>query len=1589
MRSDPSDSRSIAIVGMECIFPGARDLAGFWSNIVCGIDAITEVPPTRWDPASFDLPPVRAGCLDGLTDFDPLEHGVIPAALEEGDPEQFLVLGVIHRALENARAGGRGVDKTATRSRQRLPPDIGRRTELVIGRGGYMGHGIEHLHLRMEVVDQFVDLLGRLWGPLSSTAAAELRRLLDDAAPALTTESVVAALPNLVAGRSANRLDLMGASYTVDAACASALVAVDNVTRSLRDGRCDLGIAAAVHINQKPSIWRAFETLGVLSPDGGIRPFDASASGLVMGEGIGAVVLKRLEDARRDRDRVYAVIRGVGVASDGRATGLLAPNLDGEVLALRRAYREAGFDPGTVTLIEGHGTATPIGDRTEIAALREVFGEREWPLVALGSVKSMIGHAMPAAGMAGLIKAVLALYHRALPPTLNVDDPHPDLEGSALYVNTVTSPWISPPEAPRRAGVNAFGFGGINAHIVLEEDAANEDRVSMTPREYELIPLVADTRDQLDKEIREWQRRLESADHFELRDVAFTAAHRFRPSAGVRLAVVAADVRDLAAKLERARRRIVDDDEDTWVDEDGSYFGAAPVAGKTAVVFPGIGFPGLAGGFTRRLGDLCLHFPVAREMLDLADSLLFEDDVPYPLHCQFFPPPLLDAQSHTRIEHELGWSARTPTAFVMANLAGWAVVDQIGLVPDGLVGFSLGELTALIVAGAFDTSVVDREYLRRIQRMERSLELPQNDTVWAMVAAPTDAVETVLEQFEGRVSLAMDVAPGQTFIAGDSAEVRRALEQLGESGFWSQELPQLPMLQPFFVVHTPAAKKIADRYWKYLANTLVHTPALPVYSGSTCRPYSSNPKRIRRELLESMTGTVRIRDVVEAMYDEGYRVFVQLGAGGKLLANIHNTLAPRPHSSISIDLEARGGLEQLLHALARLAALGVPFDPLALFRHRKCRQVGIEGPPQPATAVRELSLEPPRLDTERAAAPVQNLLGTAMPRPREGDGGSATVSANAPRDDLPAVFDRLLALQTEHDHAERRLLEGVLDLQRGILGLGRGPDPGSAQGVCREASPSGPVPEAFSSAFPLLGVVHRLERGRELEARLDLDLDGCRFLNDHTFVNVPDELKPPEQRLPTLPLTFGLEIIAEAAQTLAPDLEVIEIRGVEARSWISLEDCRSRALVVNARMVDDGSVAVEVRPEGEGRPSLIGSAVIGKRRPDPVSPIEPVLDRPSPYTCEQFYATGPLFHGPLFRVIRELGKIGDDASSAEVMVSDPEPWFGARPSAMPILEPVLLDGLAQVAGYRAWLDGVLVLPVSLDRLTVFAPLPPPGSTVRGVARLRRDDGRLVDIDIDAVSSEGELLLRMEGLRSWRVFCPPSLLELNHRPRDLEIAHRWRLPDGDTCYVVSRDDLGDLGSDWIGRLYLGDDEWTRYRGHRRIDWLLGRIAAKDALRDWLRDRLDRKLHPLEIALDNSDTGAPVVSEPLDQNLPALSISHLDDQAVAITSADGPIGIDLLAVEERPAELITTAFDANERRLIETAADGAELALHRAWAAKEAAAKAHGWGLDGMTRLRVTALYDDGAEVTTTDGDRTVAVVTSVMDDRVVAVARLSS
>ncbi len=534
--------------------------------------------------------------------------------------------------------------------------------------------------------------------------------------PPFEAATIAGQLTNATAGRVAHRLDLDGAAYVVDAASASSLVALDLAARALNERRVELAIVGGVYIEADIDFPLVFRQLGAMSPSGTARPFSADADGMLSGEGVGVLILKRRDDAERDGHRIYAIVQGIGLASDGRGRGLPVPSARGHARAIRRAYRRSGIDPGTVMLVEGHGLGVPAADRAELRALNAVFPPPPYGRRALGAVSSMIGHAMPAAGMAGLIKAALSVYHRVMPPTRHAEHPHPllDPSESAFALNATTRPWIHPdPDTPRRAGVNAFGFAGINAHAVLEEHRASSDSIApggFRRWETEAILLSAPDRAGLIDRARALIAWLDRHRDESLKDVAATLNGGEHPPGSTRLGLVASSPADLSARLAATLPRLDDPSCRTIRDGRGVYYWDEPLfragSGGLAFLFPGEGsqYPGM-------LADLCVHFPEVVRRFDISDRIALElgDRVPASEH--LFGP---------QRDQDGLWSTATAVNVVLSSQwAMYQLLIRLGLEPEAVVGHSSGELLALAAAGVLQT---DRDLERQLGRAR--LDLP-------------------------------------------------------------------------------------------------------------------------------------------------------------------------------------------------------------------------------------------------------------------------------------------------------------------------------------------------------------------------------------------------------------------------------------------------------------------------------------------------------------------------------------------------------------------------------------------------------------------------------------------------------------------------------------------------------------------------------------------------------------------------------------------------------------------------------------------------------------------------------------------------
>ncbi|AIM38337.1 beta-ketoacyl synthase [Sphingobacterium sp. ML3W] len=466
----------VAIVGLSCVFPGAKDAHTFWQNIVNKVDATQEAPEDRIDPVHFDKNSnaidrfycKRGGFIPDYT-FDPTAFGILPLAVEGTEPDHLLTLDLVQKALEDA-----GVFRKQTSLEK---------TGIIIGKGNYAGPGATRAIEIVRTGEQISSLLQELLPQVSAADLEKVKHAFQERKGRFSADTAMGLIPNLVASLVANRFNLGGVAFTVDAACASALIAVDHAVQELHRGRCNMVVAGGVHTGQNAAFWSIFTQLGALSRQEQIKPFSHDADGLLIGEGCGFVVLKRMEDAIRDQDKIYAVIKGVGVSSDGSGTSVMSPSVKGQLKALQQAWSNSSLDKQQIGYLEAHGTGTPLGDKTELQTLAQFFGKEDsFPIAGIGSVKSNIGHAMPAAGIAGLIKTCLALHHDILPPTLYCENPTADMQFTRFAPVQDAKNW-SQSGLPKIAAVNAFGFGGINAHVVLEGyDMPKKDTVLLLAR---------------------------------------------------------------------------------------------------------------------------------------------------------------------------------------------------------------------------------------------------------------------------------------------------------------------------------------------------------------------------------------------------------------------------------------------------------------------------------------------------------------------------------------------------------------------------------------------------------------------------------------------------------------------------------------------------------------------------------------------------------------------------------------------------------------------------------------------------------------------------------------------------------------------------------------------------------------------------------------------------------------------------------------------------------------------------------------------------------------------------------------------------
>ncbi len=932
----------IAIIGLGCRLPRCASAAQLWDNLIAGFSGIVEVPEARWAPALYWDPDKSAidktyakigGFVTDFT-FNPKRFRIPPSVARLVDPIQQMALEAAADALDDA-----GYGDSRQYDRSRVATILGNSMGGEITDEYTLRVMFPAMRKALNEVPGFAALRADDRAAILVAYEHELKRDL----PPITEDSMPGELANVVAGRITNALNLGGPNFTTDAACAGSMAAIQAAVKGLQDGDFDMALTGGADRSMGVATYAKFCKIGALSPDGS-RPFDAGANGFVMGEGVGILVLKRLSDALRDGDRVYAVVRGFGGSSDGKGKGITAPNPEGQKRALRRAYENAGVDPADVDIFECHGTSTVVGDKVEVDALADLIGPgRRSRAARIGSIKSNIGHLKSAAGAASALKMSLALFHGVLPPSINYKSPRPDIDYSVvpLQVQTEAESWEH--AGPRFAGISAFGFGGTNFHMVLEGFRPGMAKASATTVAVSAWPPVttsvaegpsdaprivapangpASTRTggapnrtvaAIPVPTGLWALSADSPEEMVERCAALVeraVSAPYEADAPLRVAAHAVDRDEQLAQLEKVVAAVKKGKGYDLLRQRGIALEDVPCDGEIAFIFTGQGSQYLGMGL-----DLCDRYPIVAETFREADAVM-EPLLGKPLTALIRRD---EAMSEEDQFERLRDTAISQPATLTVDVALLRLLSAYGVRPDMVAGHSLGEYGALVAAGI----LTFRDALVAVSARGREMAGVKLDDVGKMsgIAASTDVVMEVLAEVPGYVVPANKNSPTQTVIAGETDAVEAAGELFKSRGITVYPLPVSHAFHSRIVAPASAPLK------RVLEGLDVREPVRRITTNVDSRYYPTG-EGARAAIIENLAAQVAAPvewiAQVERMYADGARIFVECGPKRALSGFVVQILKHRPHRALYTNQPKRGGVSSFLDTLAELFVLGFP-----------------------------------------------------------------------------------------------------------------------------------------------------------------------------------------------------------------------------------------------------------------------------------------------------------------------------------------------------------------------------------------------------------------------------------------------------------------------------------------------------------------------------------------------------------------------------------------------------------------------------------------------------------------------------------------
>ncbi|MCI8963278.1 MAG: acyltransferase domain-containing protein [Eubacterium sp.] len=893
-------NESIAIVGIGSLFPGSKNAAEFWNNSLRAKCFIREIPEEFWEKDMFYNPDVNAedktyskkgGVLEPM-EFNPMEFGIPPKVMQSISVEQIYGLILARQALIDAGLYGENA-KTFDKDRTGviISASVGKNVYQLTSRinVNYMRNFLKNCNVPDAIITEAINNYKN--------------SLLD-----WDESSNPGYLANVVSGRIANRFNLRGTTCSVDAACASSLAAVKFACQELLMGDCDIMLAGGISMDLSNVTFVSFCKTPALSPSDQIRPFDENADGMLLGDGAGVIVLKRLSKAQADGDRIYGLIEGIGSSSDGKEKSIFSPSKRGQMMAVTNALIRAEVSAAQIGMVEAHGTGTSVGDICEAETMCGIYEntDQEKRSVVMGGCKGQTGHMRLAAGIASLIRATLSIYHKQFVPSVGCETLNKILEKSIFYVCKKPLPWIVNNKRPERyAAVSSFGFGGTNYNVILkeyEEDYNEPYRYTEVPQG---IMLCAENKEQLKEELKEFIQEMKNTPE-KLFDRQYT--YRTIEDNFSRVGFAVETSEEAIHKAEVALKMMNSSDKNNWSFQ-GIMYADKAIAKEVKVIAL---FSGQGSQYCNMLSDVAGAYPELRKSLTLVDNALLSKN----------KTPISDivyAKAWTEEEKKAAENLLVETQYTQPALAAmeaglYKIMKHRGLNVDRVMGHSFGELVALYASGAYDEATLMNLAVARGQCMAMSGVGVEKTGMTAV----KDSYENVkkLIKFTENVYIANQNSPEQTIVAGSIAALEKVEKAAHEGNI------QVKRLKVSNAFHTPYMKKASTMFREELDNVEFGELQLPVTSNFTAKNYSGI-KSIKPNLVKQLVNPVRFEESIKSAYQSGHKIFVEIGPGRTLKGIVDKCLSDKEDViTLFVDSKEKSIL-QLETAMVHLAILGM------------------------------------------------------------------------------------------------------------------------------------------------------------------------------------------------------------------------------------------------------------------------------------------------------------------------------------------------------------------------------------------------------------------------------------------------------------------------------------------------------------------------------------------------------------------------------------------------------------------------------------------------------------------------------------------